>query len=571
MAIAKKNNSSKPLPWLIGVLLLTFIVFSPSLKNGFTNRDDDQYVTSNKLITSLSKDNIIEIFKTENSVALNYHPLTILSLALDYKLSGYDPKTYHFTNLLFHLFNTALVFWFILLLSGNKVRVAVIVALFFGIHPMHVESVAWVSERKDVLYTFFFMSALICYYKYISHTGNQRWRSYIFILLLFILSLLSKGMAVVLPMIFVLIDWYVGRKVNRSAILEKLPLVALSIFFGLLAMRIQSNGALTKFETNNFLYASYGFINYMINLFLPIRLSCYYPYPLLTGHRLPVVFYVSFILVLGMLVLTYFASKRNKAVAFGLLFFSITIVLVSQLISVGEVIMADRYSYVSYIGLLFPIGMGYDRLQKLDGKSLDLYKKVSNVLLIVAVIVCIWLTNDRIKVWKNSDSLWTDVINKYPSDGLPYFCRSGYLLNKSAFDVGQNKIPENEYARAVNDINSYIKLRTPVNVLDYKVFFNRAYALTKLNRYDNAIADYTIALKMKPDLVAAKENRALLYNAIHDYDKALADFNELISADPTNPYYYKCKSVIYSTIGNVTAAIENNNKAIALNRNAGKN
>lgn len=160
--------------WLAGILLLTYIAFYPSLKNGFTNWDDNVYIGENALIKSLSGDNIKKMFNTENAVSNNYHPVTILSLAIDYKLSGYDPKTYHVTNLLFHLLNTALVFWFIFLLSGNKIVVASIVALFFGIHPMHVESVAWISERKDVLYTFFFMAALICYYKYIHYTGKTK-------------------------------------------------------------------------------------------------------------------------------------------------------------------------------------------------------------------------------------------------------------------------------------------------------------------------------------------------------------------------------------------------------------
>ena len=213
--ISRQSSVRSPLLWLAGVLVLTYIAFFPSIKNGFTNWDDNVYVAENSLITKLSGDHVKQIFNTANSVSNNYHPLAILSLALDYKISGYNPKTYHITNLLFHLLNTALVFWFIFLLSGKKVHAATITALFFGIHPMHVESVAWISERKDVLYVFFFMAGLIAYYKYISISGKNKVFLYVFVLLLFLLSVLSKAMAVVFPMVLLLIDYYKGRKFDK--------------------------------------------------------------------------------------------------------------------------------------------------------------------------------------------------------------------------------------------------------------------------------------------------------------------------------------------------------------------
>ena len=161
VASGKSINNSNPIIWLTGILIITFIVFSPSLKNGFTNWDDNVYVPENNLIKSISSENIKKMFDTQNHVSLNYHPITILSLAIDYKISQYNAKTFHLTNILFHLFNTALVFSFIFLLSDKKLMVAVITSILFGIHPMHVESVSWIAERKDVLYVFFFMLSLI--------------------------------------------------------------------------------------------------------------------------------------------------------------------------------------------------------------------------------------------------------------------------------------------------------------------------------------------------------------------------------------------------------------------------
>lgn len=590
-------RSPQVLLWLAGIILLTSIAFSPSLKNGFTNWDDNVYIGENALIKSLSGDNIKKMFNTENYVSNNYHPITILSLAVDYKISGYHPKTYHLTNLLFHLLNTALVFWFIFLLSGKKIEVAAIVALFFGIHPMHVESVAWISERKDVMYTFFFMAALIAYYKYIHTVEKNKFLLYGFILILFLLSILSKAMAVVLPLLLLLIDYYTGRKFNKYTILEKLPFFALSLLFGILASHIQS-GAIAKFETFTWLqrigFASYGMINYIYNLFIPLNLSCFYPYPNLIEGRLPMIFYIAPFIVLGLFIVVFLSIKKNKILAFGFLFFCITIALVLQFISVGQVIMADRYTYVSFIGLLFPIAMGYEWLQHQTEKKLELYKKISMLLLLLCVALSFWLTYERTKVWKNSDVLWTDAIQKYPSSE-PYRNRGSYLVNKAAYDLGEKRVGENEYDRALEDFNMSIKMSSinakvyinraniyglknqfnlalsdyskaiELDKTDAQTFFNRAITYSIMKQFDKAAADYTTALSMQPGFAAAKENRAYVYVDNGNYEKAIADLNELIQLNSSNSIYYFYRGFAYFKMENIPAALADNTTAIQLN------
>src|ERR1019366_3997331 len=410
--VANQKIHKTNLLWISGILLLTFIAFTPTLKNGFTNWDDNVYIGENTLIKSLSAENIKKIFDIDNQVALNYHPITILSFAIDYKLSKYNPKTYHATNLLFHLLNTALVFWFIFLLSGNKLQVAAMVALFFGIHPMHIESVAWISERKDVLYVFFFMSSLICYYKYIHAERKNKLPLYMFTLILFLLSILSKAMAVVLPLILLLIDFYEGRKLDKYSIFEKVPFFIFALFFGVIASRIQSQGAaIANLDTftwlQRFEFASYGMVNYIYNLFVPINLSCFYPYPDPKNNYLSFIFYISPFIVLGLSAFVLWSIRKNKILVFGFLFFCVTIALVLQFITVGKVIMADRYSYLSYIGLLFPIAMGYEWLQHQENKKYISLKKIAKLLIVLCVAICLVLTYQRIKVWKNSDILWT--------------------------------------------------------------------------------------------------------------------------------------------------------------------
>ena len=235
--------------WMGAILLLTLIAFYPSINCSFINWDDQFYVTDSKLIQSLSFENIKKIFSTESVVALNYHPLTILSLAIDYHLGNLDPRQYHFTNLFIHILNTLLVFFFAYKLSDRKLIVGIFVSIFFGIHPMHVESVAWIAERKDVLYTFFFITGLLTYLSY-SETKKKKFLVLTFIF--FFLSVLSKAMAVVFPFVILLIDYYKARKVSLEVFVEKIPFFLISLIFGIFALRIQVNEINFSYQTLSF-------------------------------------------------------------------------------------------------------------------------------------------------------------------------------------------------------------------------------------------------------------------------------------------------------------------------------
>jgi protein O-mannosyl-transferase len=603
---ANKNSTINKLPltnnyllWLAAILLLTIIAFTPALKNGFTNWDDNRYIAENPLITNLSFANIKNIFSINHPVALNYHPITILSFAIDYHLSDYSPARYHTTNLIIHLLNTALVFWFIFLLSGKKIEVASIVALFFGIHPMHVESVAWISERKDVLYVFFFLSSIICYFKYRSAQSGKEILLYMLTLTLFLLSILSKAMAVVLPLVFLLIDYYEGRKFEKKSILEKIPFFILSLIFGIIATRIQSQGGAIIENYNlfqRFEFAAYGMLNYIYHLFIPTNLSCFYPYPDVKNAPMPVIFHISIILVLGLFTSILWKFRNNKTLVFGFLFFVVTIALVLQFISVGKVIMADRYSYLAYIGLLFPIGMGYYRLQLQTDEKYQLLKKLSIPIILLFAAICLLLTYQRTKIWKNSDTLWTDAIQKYPNSDA-YHSRASYLVNKNAIDIGQKNSIKNEYDRALADFNNSIKLN-PNNAdvftgraniyslkdefnlalsdytksieLDNKnanTYFNRAGAYNLMKQYDKAIEDYNAALLLNPNLISAKENRSRIYSTIGKYNNAIIDLNELIQLTPNNADYYFYRSFAFVKTNNYTAALADNTISLQLNPN----
>ena len=596
---ASRTNANKNgLLWLLGILIITFIAFSPSLKDGFTNWDDNVYVPENGLIKSVSFDNIKKMFDTDNHVSLNYHPITILSLAIDYKLSGFSAKAFHFTNILFHLFNTALVFWFIFLLSEKKLMVAAIVAILFGIHPMHVESVTWIAERKDVLYVFFFMLSLIVYLKYTEQQGTRKIMLYAAVLVLFLLSILSKAMAIVLPFVLLLIDYYRGRKFDKITILEKLPFLALTVLFGLLAVNIQSHGAIAHFEVfslfQRICFASYGIVNYIYKVFVPLNLSCFYPYPHLVDNHMPYIFYVAPVIVIALFGVTIYYFKQNKVLFFGIFFFVVAVAMVLQFVSVGKAVVADRYTYLSYIGIFFIIGMSYDWLQHKTDGNLNIYKKSAPVVLVAFFVFFFYQTYNRTQVWIDSDVLWTDAITKDPQNEAAYTNRGSYLINKKSFDVDKKNVEPPEYERALADFNTSVNM-SPYNAKvftnranifgtknqfdlalkdyskaieldssDAEVYANRGVTYSIMQQYDKAIADYNKAIIMRPGLTVARQNRAYAYVSSGQYEKGVTELNELIKEDPTKVELYVYRGVAYFNLKNYTAAFNDNIKATQL-------
>src|SRR5206468_177048 len=337
----KGRSRSVPLLWLGAILVLTFAVYIPSLDNGFTNWDDNPYVTENAL---LAHPNVQAILTTP--LEGNYHPLTILSLALNYRISGLDPASYHWLSLLLHLANTALVFLFLWALTGGRFWTTVATSLFFGIHPMHVESVAWIAERKDVLFAFFYLLGMIAYLKYLDR------RQFV---------------------------WAVANPHLWSP-LQKL------------------------------LIASYRTVMYVIKLFVPVRLSALYPYPNMQGKGMGPEFYLALVALAVLLPTIVYLCRRNRAVLFGLAFFFINVVLVLQFFTVGQAVMADRYIYLPYIGLLFALACWLDERRATGGAPIRPLVAGSLVLLFPLSLFQTWA---RCDVWQNSEPLWSDTIQKY--------------------------------------------------------------------------------------------------------------------------------------------------------------
>jgi len=544
------------------ILLITFLAFLPALKNDMLLTWDDQaYITNNDLVKNLSMQNIVRIFKEDKGLYANYHPLTTLSLAINYKFSGSGSIGYIATNLFIHLLNTLLVFIFIYLLTKQRLEIALVVSLLFGIHPLHVESVAWISERKDVLYSFFFLLSLICYLKY---TRERNWLMYAVSIALFFFSLLSKAMAASLPLVLLVTDYYLHRKLNIKNLLDKLPYFALALVLGLYAIHIQSEGkaigSITFPLGLRILHVCYGFIMYIIKTIIPAGLSAFYPYPypLLNSSwvldNTPPVLFITFtgtIIVLALSVIIYLRNRSSaQTIVSGLLFYSATLIMVLQFIPVGRAIMADRYAYLPSIGLFLIAGYFFDKFYK-KKKS----RVIAVTLLSIFTVILFFLTLQRTSVWRNDETLWADVIGKFPNDNrvkIAYANRSMYyerikkydlalkdLLTITALNPKDDNILENIgkiYGQNMNDLATsliYLEKAYEANPMNLEVLkdLGTAYGIAGDARKS---IDYSLkGLAIQPDDAFLLMNTGIGYQNLGDPVKGKEYIDRAIRIDPS--------------------------------------
>ncbi|HJS53962.1 MAG TPA: hypothetical protein VJ765_05440, partial [Chitinophagaceae bacterium] len=541
--------------WLFGVLALTGLCLIPMLNNGFTNWDDDVYVTSNSIIKAPDWEAIFT-----RPFAHNYHPLTMLTLAFNYAISGVDPFSYHFVNWLLHILNTSLVFLFIYKISGRKIFVAAFASLIFGIHPMHIESVAWVSERKDVLYAFFFLLAMLQYWRCLE-TGK---RSNLFsCFLLFVLSLFSKPAAIILPVVLYLLDYWHGRAFNWKVVMEKIPFFILSIVFGIITVKVQTADAIASFDMYplwiRFFFACYTTMTYSVRFFVPYPLSAFHPYPPVNDPGLLVLLAPIFMIALLILL---WLKRKIMLIVFSVLFFIVNLLLVLQVVSIGLTIVSERYTYIPYIGLSFLIGMWLNEYLGSSSKRL-----ITAVPGIIAIIFG-FISFQRAKVWKDGDTLWSDVIKHYPDAATPHSNRADYL-RKMAGKPEYKQIRNELLQRALADCNLAIKLkpnhskayqnRQNIYLLlgkdslaladadkllklepsNSQAFYTKGFAYMRFNRGDSSLLYFNKSIQIDPNADWVLNSRGiLLFNIFKRYNEALADFTRAIEINPSGEYFY---------------------------------
>lgn len=537
--VVKQPVQQPLLPWLIVAVLLvvTFVAYTPILSNEFTAWDDNDYVTENVYIKDMDGAKVKHILTTP--VAYNFHPLTILSLGFNYYVSEFNPQSYYLTNLLLHLLNTALAFWFVFLLSNRNIHVAAFAAAIFALHPMHVESVAWIAERKDVLYAAFFIASLISYLYYLA---KEKYLHYSLALLFAFLSMASKPAAIILPAVLLLLDYYKKGNINLKSLLLKLPFAVFALLFLYMTWIAQTKetDVINKMGVDNyfdkFFISCYNLLIYFVKFFVPFHLAAFHPYPDQIG--LPI--YLSVLGVAAAVAAIYFFKAKRKLLLFGMAFFLINLVLVLQFISIGSAMYAERYTYIPYFGLLFIIGM-----LAFDHTSAGV-KKIAWVVIGLFSLSFTYITHERVKVWHNAETLWTDMIEKYPEHFKGYLGRGNYYA------------AQEDHNKAVADYDKAILYKC-----DYRAYTNRASVYTKLKMTDKAMEDLNYSLRENARQPEAYTNRAQLHKQLNRLDEALKDANSSIEIKPTYEAYFT-RAAVYKSKEMYDKAVEDYTLATAL-------
>jgi tetratricopeptide (TPR) repeat protein len=626
---ATRHKNLIPVLICLALAILTVITFWSLKDCSFINLDDDIYVYENAYVQSgLNAKSIGQAFSSELAEKGGFwHPITWLSLMLDYQIFGLNPHGYHLMNLLFHVMNTILLF-LILHRMTKTLWPSAFVAALFAIHPLHVESVAWIAERKDVLSTFFFMLTLGAYSYYVEYPGLRR---YFFVLLFFILGLMAKTMLITLPFVLLLLDyWPLQRfqeikpdhkiqtesfksvtsdkqkkkskkeqavketlEVKKPAdpeykwsliyplLWEKVPVFFLAILSSIVTyIAEQRLGAVPSIETlpmsirigNAFI----SYIAYIGKMIWPSNLAIFYPHPgwfLVNGK----VFW-SVLLLIAITGTVFWMVKKVPYLATGWLWYAGTLVPVIGIVQVGSFSMADRFTYIPLIGLFIMMAWGVpDLLKKWNYREKIIL--ASSVLSILCLSIITWT---QVGYWQNSITLFDHTLKVtdnnwliYNNRGLTYSVLGNYEQAIEDYDKAIEINPgyAEAYNNRGNDYNSLGNYKQAIEDLNRAIkirpvyaeaYFNRGTAYTGLGNYRQAIEDLTWAIKIRPVYAEAYSNRGNAYNGLGNYRQAIKDYNRAIEINPAYGIYNNRGSA-YRDLGNYRQAINDLNKAIEIN------
>ncbi len=641
----------------IGICMLTLICFWHTFSNEFLYWDDNQYILNNIYIRRFTWENVRQLIS--HQYAANWQPLTMLSYSLNYYFSKYSSFGYFFTNVLLHIANTALVFFIIKKLltrfletakQRSVLLIAGIVSLWFGIHPMHVESVGWLFERKDVLYTFFYLLGLLFYLKYVNGEKTKGmfilnafltivciwmmiglsgpgfpfvlgsfhftiWPPVVlfplalmfavatlaelkiikmrvglfYVFEFFLFSLLSKPMAVVFPFSILLIDFLLHHGFKKNVITEKIPFLLLSLLMGLLTLHTQNeeHALVSVFSVfDRFFIASYSFVEYIIKLFYPFHLSGFYPYPAHDAGKFPGYFFIMPLIVLLITVVPlYYTYKKNKVwfrvLAFGLGFYFVNIMLVLQFLSVGDAIISDRYSYLSYIGIFFIIAYF---LNELIEKSTDEIKYVVITAGVLFTGMLGFLCYDRTYAWSNTEAMLGDVINQYPGQvpqayrflGI-YYAKNNRLNDAyNCYDVLINKTHQAgpmDYGNMGRVYMSMNKMKDAVKYFSISLKMDSSLIMSYLNlgqicadtgNQISALKYYEKAKSIYPNDESLNFQISLSHVALKQFDLAVKDYSVLIEMNPDEAKYYYNRGIAEYSLGNKDAAVDDFKRTLSM-------
>lgn len=585
---------------ILGLAIAVLAVFWQVHSFEFVQYDDDRYVSNNKhILSGLRVENVIWVFTSVHGG--NWHPITGLSHILDCQLFGPNAGRHHLVNLLIHIINTLLIFVIFRQMTG-ALWASAFVAACFGLHPLHVESVAWISERKDVLSTLFWLLTIAAYFRYVKMPSIGR---YLLTLMFFALGLMAKPMVVTLPFVLLLLDyWPLGRlelfgtdKSNNrkkpfaidkwknfwKLVLEKVPFFVLSAIFCAITIFVQSGTGAVK-DTEQFSLSvrmanavvSYG--RYIGKMIWPAELAFFYPHP----HE-KIIYWQLFGVFILLVVLTFLVmreSARHKYLLTGWFWYLGTLVPVIGLVQVGGQSMADRYTYIPFVGLFIVVAWGTNELlAKWRYKKPVLLLSSLAVILILAV-----LARWQVGYWRDSMSLFEHAIRvtegnyvAYDGRGLVYKRKGQYSLAVSDFKKALAANPRyaaaygnlglvcnstGQYDMAISCYNKAIEIN-PKKALAYN---NRGNAYSGKGRLDLAISDYNKAVEIDPELAEAYYNRGNAYmdKGKGQLDLAIADYDKSIEINPRDAVAYNNRGLAYMSKGDFDHAISDYNKSVEI-------
>jgi protein O-mannosyl-transferase len=569
------------------IALMTFAVYLPALRNGFTVWDDDLYVVANPHIRSLNLDFVKWAFF--DFYAGYWSPMTWISHALDFAAWGVNPLGHHLTNVILHAVNTFIVVILILklldtwnktvkkdiqaapLTDRTKLITSGVTGLLFGLHPLHVESVVWVSERKDLLCALFFLLSIITYTTYVTVLANgsrgkksnniARHKYYFLSAFFFILALMSKPMAVSLPAVLIILDWYPFDRIRSfkaflAAIIEKIPLIGFSFVSSLLTiLAAKTQGALTPMELATLpvrvLVAGRSLLDYMGKIIWPINLLPFYAYP----RNVSIVSLEYFSVATLLIVITatcMVIAKRQRLWLAVWCYYIVTLMPVIGIVRVGLQSMADRFTYLPSIGPFLIIGLvvAWVANKKVVSSKISLLMKPIGLTVAFIILISMsYLTIKQIFLWENDIKLWSYAIDRDPDGAVVCYNNRGTAYGK----MGQ-------YDKALEDLDKAIMLYP-----DYSdAYSNRGIIYSKIGLLDSALQSFNKAVALKPNAAEAYSNRGVAYAMNGQYDKALEDYDRAIELNQDYAVSYYNRGKLFLNTGKQERALADFQKACDL-------
>jgi tetratricopeptide (TPR) repeat protein len=540
------------------LILSVLLVFWQVRNFDFVNYDDDCYVYKNQyVLNGLTGDSIKWALTTV--YAHFWHPLTWLSLMINSQLFGPGPGSFHLVNVFLHLANTLLLFAVLRKMTGALWQSA-FVAAAFALHPMHVESVAWITERKDVLSSMFWFLTMLAYVHYVYKPSVAR---YIITLIAFSLGLMSKPMLITLPFVLLLLDYWPLNKIRnpqsaiRNLLLEKIPFFILASVFTVITYLTQHGSGIAanigvsplKYRLAN---AFFSYAVYIGKLFWPCNMAVYYPFKTTGSVTLwQLVLYVFLLGGVSLLALRFWNTHRYLLV--GWLWFLGTLIPVIGLVQITGSAYADRFTYISYIGLFIMLAWGLpeflSKCPPFGETSLKAgpYRKfvlgISSAVVLTAFGI---ISYRQVGFWNNSITLFSHAVEVTHNNVLAY-----YNLGNACLDLGR-------YQDAMEAYKQAVRIKP-----DFKeAFFNLGDAYANLNRYQDAIEAYQQAIRIRPDYAEAYSNIGAVFCKLGRYQDAIEPFKQAIRIKPDLAEAHCNLGVIFANLGRYQDAIESYKQAV---------